>query len=90
MNKWLQYADKACECLPSLVEAETDFELCVDFELNPKLKALLSVIDQLNPEDRKRSTGSSKQRVPIQETMMIVVKNQRQATDLQRLLATHY
>lgn len=64
MNKWLQYADKACERLPSLVEAESEFELCVNFELNPKLKALLSVIDSLNPEEPKRPLGS-KYKAPI-------------------------
>jgi hypothetical protein len=50
--------------LPSLVEVESEFELCVNFELNPKLKALLSVIDSLNPEEPKRLPGS-KYKAPI-------------------------
>lgn len=58
MNKWLQYADKACEKLPSLIEIENSVDMATDFRINPKLEALLQTIDKLRPEEPANKRGS--------------------------------
>jgi|LauGreDrversion4_2_1035121.scaffolds.fasta_scaffold255399_1 hypothetical protein len=81
MNKWLRYADKACERLPKLVDAENESEILVRFLPNPKINVLTSVLDQLCPKKKQKVEISSRQ------VIFIPVKNYKLCGDLQKFLS---
>lgn len=45
MNRWLGFADKACERLPHLITIEDEFDLFVDFKISPKIQAIFDSLD---------------------------------------------
>ena len=98
MNRWLGFADKACERLPHLITIEDEFDLFVDFKISPKIQAIFDTLDlqrAASAPTGKRLSGSKEKQLRLdndgkRETILIVVKNHKQANDLQRILMTHY
>jgi hypothetical protein len=46
-SRWMSFEKQAIYLCPSLAQIQTDFDLKIDFGVNPKMKALLEVMNLL-------------------------------------------
>lgn len=60
LNKWLQFADKCCSKQWRLTRIETEMDLDVEFEINPKLQALVEILDGLKNSSSKANSKNKR------------------------------
>ena len=92
-KKWMWFADRACEKLPTLTKVEQDLDLAVNFETNPKLQALVELLEQLKPCSKKKRFSKTKSGEGDDDppegttyTLLIAVKSPKLCNDLQKFL----
>ena len=60
LNKWLQFADKCCSKQRRLTRIESEMDLDVEFEINPKLQALTEILDGLKNNASKKGSKNKR------------------------------
>ena len=92
LNRWLSFADQACSKQPLLAKIENKKSIMVQFELNPKLEALIKVLESSSRSTSKKAKldNDFSKDMKDTQTILVAVKTPRIATDIQRYLHAKY